>query len=74
MAMLSCLSSKLSSLRKDQRLRTRGNPGFRGRSQRRRSAFRDPGTSGAVNDKNSLARHRMVYAAIAHLMRGEGES
>ncbi len=29
-------------------------------------------TSGAFNGKNSLARQRMVYAAIAHLMRGEG--
>ena len=29
-------------------------------------------TSGAFNGKNSLARHRMVYAAIAHLMKGEG--
>lgn len=28
--------------------------------------------SGAFDGKNSLARHRMVYAAIAHLMRGEG--
>ncbi len=29
-------------------------------------------TSGAFNGKNSLARQRMVYAAIAHLMKGEG--
>ncbi len=29
-------------------------------------------TSGAFEGKNSLARQRMVYAAIAHLMRGEG--
>ncbi len=29
-------------------------------------------TSSAFNGKNSLARQRMVYAAIAHLMRGEG--
>jgi stress-induced morphogen len=28
-------------------------------------------TSGAFNGKTSLARHRMVYAAIAHLMKGE---
>ncbi len=28
-------------------------------------------TSGAFNGKNSLARHRIVYAAIAHLMKGE---
>ncbi len=29
-------------------------------------------TSGAFDGKNSLARQRMVYAAIAHLMQGEG--
>jgi len=29
-------------------------------------------TSGAFDGKNSLARQRMVYAAIAHLMKGEG--
>ena len=29
-------------------------------------------TSGSFDGKNSLARQRMVYAAIAHLMRGEG--
>ncbi len=29
-------------------------------------------TSGAFNGKNSLARQRMVYAAITHLMKGEG--
>ncbi len=35
--------ARAGSLRKDPRLRTRGNPGCRGRSQRWRSAFRDPG-------------------------------
>ena len=28
-------------------------------------------TSGAFDGKNTLAKHRMVYAAIAHLMKGD---